>query len=56
MRRHQEQKHKGRQRKKHGGDCGNSHCHLCHSDKFPRRIPTKAEKKAELKLKEESRG
>ena len=56
MRRHQETKHKGKQRKKHGGDCGHPRCQLCHSDKFPRRIPTQAEVKADLKLKEQRPG
>lgn len=24
-------------------DCGNPRCHLCHSDKFPKREPTRQE-------------
>lgn len=42
----------GRFRKKDAWDCGNAHCLLCHSDKFPKRELTYQELCANLKLKE----
>lgn len=33
----------GRFRKKDGFDCGNARCHRCHSNKLPKRIPTRQE-------------
>lgn len=34
----------GRFRKRKARDCGHAQCPMCHSDKFPRRIPTRREK------------
>lgn len=42
----------GHFRKRHFLDCGNSRCHVCHSDKFPIREITTQEKLAELELEE----
>lgn len=47
-------KQKGRFRKKKALDCGNPQCHLCHSDKYPKRELTYREWEANLKLKEQS--
>jgi hypothetical protein len=33
------------------GGCRKSRCQLCHADKFPRRIPTRQEKRALQDLK-----
>jgi hypothetical protein len=44
---------KGRFRKKHAFDCGNARCHICHSDKYPKREQTKQELLVEIKLREE---
>jgi hypothetical protein len=35
-------------RKRHPQDCGNPRCGLCHSDKYPRREPTRQERAARL--------
>jgi hypothetical protein len=32
--------------------CGRARCQLCHSDKFPKRIPTRKEQQAKDDLKE----
>ena len=42
----------GRYRKRKPLDCGNSHCHLCHCDKFPKRFITYREWEANLKFQE----
>jgi hypothetical protein len=47
-------KQKGRFRKKKDLDCGNPRCHMCHSDKFPKRKLTRRESEANLKLREQS--
>ena len=43
---------KGRFRKKHAFDCGNTRCRLCHGDKYPRREQNRQELLAELKFRE----
>ncbi len=43
----------GRFRKRKSFDCGNSRCHMCHSDKFPKRELTKKEIISSLNLKEQ---
>jgi len=43
---------KGRFRKMDAWDCGNPHCYLCHSDKYPVREKTRQELLADLKLEE----
>lgn len=42
----------GRFRKKDAWDCGHTQCFMCHSDKFPKRLPTYQEWCADLKLQE----
>jgi len=44
---------KGRFRKKDAFDCGNKHCYICHSDKYPKRSKTKQELDFDLKYKEQ---
>lgn len=43
----------GRFRKKDAGDCGNSRCYICHSDKLPKRSLTQQEVVADIKFKEQ---
>lgn len=43
----------GRYRKKHPLDCGNARCHLCHSDKVPKRTLTRQEKAAAIRQQEQ---
>ena len=43
---------KGRFRKMRAFDCGNPHCYMCHSDKYPKRDDTRQEKVSQLRLKE----
>lgn len=43
----------GRFRKRDGYDCGNPACHLCHSDKFPRRELTRPELRAAAAMREQ---
>ena len=43
----------GRYRKRHAMDCGNPQCHLCHSDKFPKRQRTRAELRAAMAEREQ---
>src|SRR6058998_197652 len=45
----------GRFRKKDAYDCGNSRCLICHSDKYPRRLATRQEALAKLRLAEQLR-
>lgn len=44
---------KGRFRKKDAYDCGKSKCQICHSYKFPKRLPTNKEIKSNWSFKEE---
>lgn len=44
---------KGRFRKKDAFDCGNSHCYVCHSDKYPRRSKNEHELKSDVNYKEQ---
>lgn len=44
----------GRFRKTDNGDCGNTRCYICHSDKFPKRELTKQEVIANISFKEGS--
>jgi hypothetical protein len=44
---------KGRFRKKDAFDCGNPHCGICHSDKYPKRSKHEHELKSELDFKEQ---
>ncbi len=46
-------KQMGRFRKRDAYDCGMPHCWICHSDKFPRRKPTRQEIIAALRLQEQ---
>jgi hypothetical protein len=46
---------KGRFRKKHAFDCGNTRCGGCHPDKYPRRKKTRQEKRADLFFTEQLR-
>lgn len=46
---------KGRFRKKDAFDCGNPQCKICHSDKFPKREPTRKEIKSNLDFKEQKK-
>lgn len=41
---------KCRSRKRHALDCGNTACQLCHSDKYPKRTPTRQEQLNSLKV------
>ena len=43
----------GRFRKKDAWDCGNPHCLICHSYKFPKRQRTQKEILSDLKMKEQ---
>jgi len=44
---------RGRFRKKHAFDCGNSRCCICHSDKYPKREKTRQELFADFRFREE---
>lgn len=41
-------------RKRHAYDCGNTQCLLCHGDKFPQRMPTRAEVKSSDSFSQQS--
>lgn len=44
---------KGRFRKRHAFDCGNTRCRICHSDKCPKREKTRQELFVDLRFREE---
>jgi hypothetical protein len=43
---------KGRFRKRRAFDCGNTRCHICHGDKYPKREKSRQELNAAIKLHE----
>jgi hypothetical protein len=44
---------KGRFRKKDAFDCGNPHCGICHSDKYPKRSKNNHELKSDVDYNEQ---